>query len=91
MNSPWPAARLVIEALRLNRWFSSQVVDRAQPALVLGVDGFVIFGEKALADRARRKAALRTERFQTDYALGAMEGIESYLADIGGMQGAKER
>ncbi|SVE12036.1 uncharacterized protein METZ01_LOCUS464890, partial [marine metagenome] len=56
-----PAARLVIEALRLDRWSSAQVQDRVQRALALGVGGFVIFGGeadavKSLTDCMRREA-----------------------------------
>ncbi len=54
-------ARLVIEALRLDRWSPSQVDERGSEALELGVGGFILFGGEidrvaGLTERLRREA-----------------------------------
>lgn len=55
------AARLVVEALRLDRWGASEVSRRVDRALELGVGGFILFGGEAeavarLTARARQAA-----------------------------------
>ena len=55
------AARLVVEALRLDRWNAAEVSRRVDRALALGVGGFLLFGGDAedvveLTSRARRDA-----------------------------------
>ncbi len=55
-------ARVVIEALRLDRWSPKEVERRADRALVLGVGGFILFGGEAervgrLVERIRDDAA----------------------------------
>ena len=55
------AGRLVVEALRLDRWDASEVSRRVDRALELGVGGFILFGGEAeavarLTARARRAA-----------------------------------
>ncbi|WP_419858375.1 glycoside hydrolase family 3 N-terminal domain-containing protein [Candidatus Palauibacter irciniicola] len=55
-------ARVVIEALRLDRWSPDEVERRADRALALGVGGFILFGGEAervgrLVERIRDDAA----------------------------------
>ncbi len=55
-------ARVVIEALRLDRWSPAEVERRADRALALGVGGFILFGGEAervgrLVERIRDDAA----------------------------------
>ncbi|MXW55930.1 MAG: glycoside hydrolase family 3 protein [Gemmatimonadales bacterium] len=55
-------ARVVIEALRLDRWSPDEVERRADRALSLGVGGFILFGGEAdrvgrLVERVRHDAA----------------------------------
>ena len=55
-------ARVVIEALRLDRWSPDEVERRADRALALGVGGFILFGGEAervgrLVERVRGDAA----------------------------------
>ncbi|MXW55942.1 MAG: hypothetical protein F4Z59_04430, partial [Gemmatimonadales bacterium] len=55
-------ARVVIEALRLDRWSPDEVERRADRALALGVGGFILFGGEAervgrLVERVREDAA----------------------------------
>lgn len=61
MSIPDPA-RLVIAALRLDRWSRAEVEDRADAALDLGTGGFILFGGeaddvRALTARLRAEAA----------------------------------
>ena len=85
VNDVPPAARLVIEALRLDRWSSAQVQDRVQRALALGVGGFVIFGGeadavKSLTDCMRREAG-RPLLIGADLERGAGQQIRG-LSDL---------
>ena len=50
-----------------------------------------VLAEGAFMMVPQHEAALRTERFQTDYALGVMDGIEAYFADVRNMQGVERR
>ena len=62
MNAPDPnPARVVIEALRLDRWSHGEVEARADRGLELGVGGFILFGGDAdrvgrLVERIREDA-----------------------------------
>ncbi len=53
-----PPARLILEALRLDRWPADRVLARAGAALDLGVGGFLLFGGEAEAV-ARLTSTLR--------------------------------
>ena len=50
-----------------------------------------VLAEGAFMMVPQHEAALQTERFQTDYALGVMDGIEAYFADVGKMEGVERR